>query len=268
MTILEIKNLEYSYQDKKVITNLNLSIEEGSFTTIIGNNKSGKTTLIKLICGLLDSKNSITIQDNRANTRPLSNNFQFFGVVFSDIENKFLFQDVYQELAFPLENLNLKKEEIEKKIVDIAKEFRNTKLLDKKIEDLTISEKKELLVMISLLHDPKVLVLDHAFSMMNKKTKEKIGRILLEKQKKEKLTIILTTTNLEEIIDSDYTYVIHNGQIIMEGKPLMLLREDKILNRVGLELPFMIDLSQKLKFYELLTEEITDMDRMVNALWK
>ena len=79
---------------------------------------------------------------------------------------------------------------------------------------------------------------------------------------------VVTTTNLEEIIDSDYTYVLNNGNIIMEGQPLSILREESILNRAGLELPFMIDLSLKLEFYELLNEEITDMDRMVDTLWK
>ena len=59
-----------------------------------------------------------------------------------------------------------------------------------------------------------------------------------------------------------------NGEIIMEGKPSSVLREEKILNRIGLELPFMIDLSLKLEFYELLDNEITDMDRMVDTLWK
>ena len=54
----------------------------------------------------------------------------------------------------------------------------------------------------------------------------------------------------------------------MEGKPSSVLREEKILNRIGLELPFMIDLSLKLEFYELLDDEITDMDRMVDTLWK
>ena len=97
---------------------------------------------------------------------------------------------------------------------------------------------------------------------------QKIQKILSERIERDKLTVILTTTNLNEIISSDYTYVLNNGEIIMEGKPSSVLREEKILNRIGLELPFMIDLSLKLEFYELLDDEITDMDRMVDTLWK
>ena len=171
-------------------------------------------------------------------------------------------------MAFPLENLNIPVPKIEEKILEVAKEFGITKFLDRKIENLTNSEKQELLIAIALLHDPKVLLLDNAFSMMNKKTKQKIEKILIERIERDKLTVILTTTNLNEIISSDYTYVLNNGDIIMEGKPSSILREEKILNRIGLELPFMIDLSLKLEFYELLDDEITDMDRMVDTLWK
>lgn len=268
MKILEIKNLNHSYQSKKVIDNLSLSIEEGSFTSIVGGNKSGKTTLIKLICGLLDSKDSIVARYTYVDNKRIHDNSKFFGVTFSDGNNKFLFTDVYKEMVFPLENLNIQINEIEKKVLSIAKDFGNTKLLDKKIEDLTNSEKQELLIMISLLHDPKVLLLDNAFSMMNKKTKDKVLKVLRKFINEKKLTVILATTNLEEIIDSDYTYVLNSGSIVMEGMPLSILKEEKVLNRVGLELPFMIDLSLKLEFYELITEEITDIDRMVNTLWK
>jgi len=268
MKILEIKNLNYSYKDKKVIDNLSLTIEEGSFTTIVGNNKSGKTTLIKLICGLLDSKESIIAGYTYIDNKRIHDNSKLFGVSFSDINNKFLFKDVYKEMAFPLENLNIKPVDIEKRILTIAKEFSNTKILDKKIENLTNSEKQELLIMISLLHNPKILLLDNSLSMMNKETKTKVLKVLRKYIEENKLTIILATTNLEEIIDADYTYVLNKGNIVMEGKPLSVFREETILNRVGLELPFMIDLSLKLEFYELLTEEITDMDRLVDTLWK
>ena len=104
--------------------------------------------------------------------------------------------------------------------------------------------------------------------MMNKKTKEKIISILKHRVKKDQLTVILTTMNLEDILDSNYTYVLNQGNIVMEGVPLNILKEEKLLSQVGLELPFMIDLSLKLKFYELIKEIITDMDGMVNTLWK
>ncbi len=265
---LEINNLQFSYPGKEVFRGLSLTVEEGTFTTFIGNNQSGKTTLIKLICGLLDGQKSIVAGYAYVNNQRIHDNSRFFGVVFSDVDGKFLFDNVYKEMAFPLENLNIPVDQIENKVIEIAKEFGITEMLDKKIEDLTTSEKQELLIAISLLHDPKVLLLDNAFSMMNQKAKEKILEILKARIKKDHLTVILTTMNLEEILDSDYTYVLNNGNIVMEGAPLKILKEERLLNQVGLELPFMIDLSLKLEFYDLITGVITDMDRMVDTLWK
>lgn len=268
MKILEIKNLNFSYNDKQVFNNLNLIVEEGSFTTIVGNNKSGKTTLVKLMCGLLDSKESIIAGYSYVDSKKIHDNSVVFGVVFSDTNNKFLFENVYKEMAFPLENLNIPADEIEKRIIEVARKFSNLNLLDKKIEDLTNSEKQEVQIMISLLHKPKILLLDNCFTMMNKKTKNKILKVLQSYIKDNNLTIILTLTNLEDILTSTYTYVLNKGNIIMEGNPISILREESILNKAGLELPFMIDLSLKLEFYELLDTEITDMDRMVDTLWK
>lgn len=268
MKILEIKNLQFSYEDKPIFNNLNLTIEEGNFVSIIGNNKSGKTTLIKLLCGLLDSKNSVVAGYSYIDSKRVYDNSKFFGVVFSNVNNKFLFSDVYKEMAFPLENLNYKAVDIENKILTIAKEFGNTKMLDKKTQDLTNSEKQELLIMIALLHEPKILLLDNCFSMMNKKTSTKVLKILKKYVVNNKLTVIHATTNLEEILDSDYTYVLNKGKIVMEGLPSSILKQDMILNRVGLELPFMIDLSLKLEFYGLIDTEFTDMNRLVEVLWK
>ena len=165
-------------------------------------------------------------------------------------------------------NKNGQKNRFEKIIIETAKKFSNLSLLDKKIEDLTNSEKQEVQIMISLLHKPKILLLDNCFTMMNKTTKNKILKVLQNYIKEDKLTIILTSTNLEDTLMSNYTYVLNKGNIIMEGSPISVLREESILNRAGLELPFMIDLSLKLEFYELLETEIIDMDRMIDTLWK
>lgn len=266
--ILEIKNLNYKYGKTTIFNNFNLSIEEGKYITIAGNNTSGKTTLIKLISGILPSKNSITVGYSYIDNNKIHAHSKDFGVVFGNELNNFLFEDVYKEMAYPLENLNIDIKEIEEKILEIASLFKINKLLDKKTTDLINSEKQVLLIAISLLHSPKILLLDNAFSMMDRKTKEQVKKVLKDYQIKNNLTIIQTTTNLEDSIGTDYLYIMNDGDIIIEGEPLTVLREDTILNRLGLSLPFMVDLSLKLEFYELLENIETDLDRMVNTLWK
>lgn len=266
--ILEIKSLSYTYNKTTIFQNFNLKIEEGSYIGIAGSNASGKTTLIKLIAGILPSKNSITLGYSYIENNRIQDHSKELGVVFGSQLNSFLFKDVYKEMAFPLENLNTDPKEIERKILEIAALFETSHLLDKKTGDLTNSEKQQVLLMIALLHKPKILLLDNAFSMMDRKTKTKVKKALKKYHDEHKLTIILTTTNLEDTIDTDYLYILHEGNIVMEGEPLVVFREDGLINRLGLSLPFMADLSLKLEFYELLTGIETDMNRMVDNLWK
>ncbi len=266
--ILEIRNLNYQYGKTTIFKDFNLSVKEGSYIGIAGNNTSGKTTLIKLITGILPSKNTITIGYSYVDNNRIQDHSKELGVVLGNNLTAFLFEDVYKEMAFPLENLNKETTEIENKILEITKLFGISKLLDKRTEDLTNSEKQEVLLAISLLHQPKILLLDNAFSMMTSKAKQKIKKALKEYQKKYNLTIILTTTNLEDTLDTDYLYILNDGNIVVEGEPLVVLKEDTLLSRLGLSLPFMVDLSLKLEFYELIKGIETDMDRMVNGLWK
>ncbi len=85
---------------------------------------------------------------------------------------------------------------------------------------------------------------------------------------KESITFIMTITNLEYSLDSDYLYIIDGSNIVLEGIPFDVLLNDNIINKLGLELPFMFDLSIKLNDYELLDEIVLDMDRMIDKLWK
>jgi len=245
-----------------------MKIKEESFTCIAGNNTSGKTTLIKLISGELSSTESITIGYSYLNSNRLYDHSTEMGVMFGDRLNSFLFDDVYKEMAFSLENLNINPKEIESRILEVAKFFDINRLLDKKTIDLTNSERQTILIAIALLHKPKILLLDNPFSMMDISTKNKIKNKLKEYKEKNKLTIILATVNLDDTVDADYLYIINKGNVVVEGAPLSVFKEDTLLNRLGLSLPFMVDLSLKFQFYEILDGIELDMNRMVDTLWK
>ena len=78
----------------------------------------------------------------------------------------------------------------------------------------------------------------------------------------------MTVSNLEDSLFGDYLYIIKDSEVVLSGEPIKVLENDNIINKTGLELPFMIDLSVKLRDYELITNIETDMDRLVNILWK
>ena len=73
--------------------------------------------------------------------------------------------------------------------------------------------------------------------------------------------------NLELSLYTDSLYIINEGKVALEGKPIDILQKDNIINKIGLTLPFMIDLSVKLRDYDLIDEIETDLDRMIDVLW-
>ena len=108
MYIIEINNLNFDYSGKILFSNLDLKIEKNTFNCLIGNNGCGKTTLLKIMLGLIDSDN-VTI-DNIKLTK--KNKFEIrkkIGCVFENPENNLICETVIEELSFPLNNLNLSK---------------------------------------------------------------------------------------------------------------------------------------------------------------
>ena len=78
----------------------------------------------------------------------------------------------------------------------------------------------------------------------------------------------MMTNNMDIALLSDYIYVFSDSLVLLEGFPLEVLQKDNVLNKLGINLPFMMDLSVKLKDYDLIKDIELDMDRMVDLLWK
>lgn len=266
--IIRIEQLNFNYKRETVFSNFSMSIKEGSFITIAGANKSGKSTLIKLMAGLLPTNNSIILGYSYIDNQKIEDSARQVGVVLADLEIQFLYDNVYQELCFPLENLNYTVEEIEKRVIEVSKMLHIEPLLDKKTENLTTTEKKKICFALAILHKPKILLLDNPFSILTEKDRLTFLSLLKKLNQEDHITIVLATSNLTDALNSDYLYILNKGMIAIEGKPLVVMKEDKLLNQLGLELPFMVDLSLKLQFYDLIDEIIIDLERMVNRLWK
>lgn len=265
---IRIDNLNFAYGTQKIFSHFSLEIEEGKIVSIVGPNNCGKTTLMKLIGGFLPNKDAIVIGYSYLDNEHIKDSAKQIGVVLSDLDHKFLFEDVYQELAFPLENLQYSKEAIQDSIAKLSQELEMEDLLDKKINDLTKEEQQILFFAIALLHKPRILILDQPFSMMNKDRHQKLLNYLKQLNKRDHTTIVLATSNLEDCLIADEMIVLNHGEIYLRGAPLEVMKEDQKLIHLGLELPFMVDLSLKLQFYELLDDIILDMEGMVNTLWK
>lgn len=251
---LEISDLNFSYNKKTIFENLNLKIKEGDFLFITGSTSCGKTTLIKILAGLI--KTNIKTLEKKE-----------IGIVFDNPENFFVAETVKEEISFTLINLKYKKTEIEKKVKEITSLLKIEYLLDYNPHSLSGGEKELVSLAAALINNPKLLLIDGTFAMLDELTKEKIMKLLKKLNKEQKLTIICTTANLEDVLYGKELVLI-DKKVVLKEKIKNAFNDEKIFKKYNLELPFLASLSHKLKYYGLIDKIILNMDKMVNELWK
>jgi len=166
--ILEVNELNHSFNNKIIFDNLQFSIKKSTTNLILGPNSSGKTTLIRLLCGIFKSNNNITVNNVVLNKNNLKEYLLSIGVVFFDDQNKFLFDKVIDELSFPLENLNYSRKSIKNRINEVKEILQLGDIVNKKIEDLTTLEEVKTLIGVSIMHNPKIIFLDNALSKLTR----------------------------------------------------------------------------------------------------
>lgn len=264
--ILEVNNLNYSFGDNIVFDDLQFSIKKSTTNLILGPNSCGKTTLIRCLCGIFPNKDNISVDNINLNKQNLKNYLLSIGVVFFDDPNKFLFNTVLEELSFPLENLNYNRKDISYRIDEVKKILKLNNCINKDIEQLTYFEQAKVLIGVAIMHNPKIIFLDNALNKLNREEIEELFTIF--NKLKEEITICITSSNLEAILSFDNVIVLGNCKTLITGTPKEVLVCDNELSKLGLLIPPMIDLSLKLGFYELLDDIITDVNGMVDKLWK
>ena len=145
---------------------------------------------------------------------------------------------------------------------DIFELFHEEKLIHKK--DLTKIDELKLKILASLNTNKTVFVFFDVLTYLDKDFKERLIRYLKKKKKR----IINYTTDIEETLLLDYLVVLHENKIIMEGKKELVLQEEKILKKLGFNLPFIVELSNGLKYYGVIDKVYFNNEELVNVLWK
>ena len=256
MKIIEVESLNY----KSIFKNFNISIEKNKFTTISGSNLSGKTTLIRILSKKILTNNMVKIDNKYIEEYNISKLAETLRTVIPSDQKTFRENTIKKELEIITNhknNLDYYKE--------LIKLFKLTKYLNYNPNEISQKLKTKVYLVKALLYEPKILIIDDLNYYLNKNDVIEIINML---KTIKNITIVYTTDNLEETVNSDYLYILSSGEIILEGAPLKVLEKDNILNKLGLDLPFMIDLSVKLKDYDLIDSIEQDMDRMVDILWK
>jgi len=263
---LEIHDLAYSFDDRLLFSGLNFKIHSEKTTVIVGSNNSGKTTLAKILGGVCFTEDKIHFGKFVLDAKTIG--MYKKKVSYVDFSNmKFYLGNVYDEIY---SQMDFTKWSIEKKDKQMNKVLYDLDLMSHKDKNISrLSKKNKILLKLAkaLVLSPKVLVLELSDIELNKADKDFIFEIL-EDYKEDGLTIVFATNNSEDILYADRMIVLHKGSIAIEGATNTVLKKDSLLLKLGIELPFMVDLSLKLKFYEVVSKVYLDKKELVDKLWK
>lgn len=265
-----IKNFSYQINDTLLFDNISFNVNEGEFVNIIGKSKCGKSTLSKILTGkiLLNVSNTITVDNmnlSEKNFFYLRNHISFIPDNINDI---FLHNTVYEEITFILKNLNYPHKQISQLVDEYVNLFNIKDIINRSIISLSGGEKYKVALISNIIHNPKYLIIDSDLSMLDNNTREEIYNILLKINYEKKVSIINMIKDLDWITFYGRNIVIHNKSIIVDVFGEDLFKNDKLLNDYDFKFKDIIDLSYKLKLYNLVSKLHIKTEDLVEDLWK
>lgn len=266
--VIVIDNLSYKCGGKVIFNNLSFSLKKGSFTTILGNNGSGKTSLVRLLSGLERYNGSIYITNVLLEKKTRNTILSKIGFVFEDVDTILFSERVIDNLVFHLQCLNYSNDYIIHRVNEISKYLGIEYLLNRCCSDLSGSEKQLVCFACALITGPELLILDNAFSMIADKRKKDLFIFLARINHDFGVTILNITNDIEDSVYGDDILILDNGSVLIHDNKENVYKQEKLLNDLGFDLPFMVSLSNKLSYYDLLDSVIYNMEDMVDLLWK
>ena len=247
--IIEVKDLCFNYEEGvTTIDNISFSVEEGSYTTIIGHNGSGKSTVAKLLAGLLEKKSgAIKIDGIDLTIENLGKIRNRIGIVFQNPDNQFIGSTVRDDIAFGLENHKVAQSEMDAIIEKNASRVNMMKYLDHEPTHLSGGQKQRVAIAGILAMKPKLLIFDEATSMLDPQGKTEIKRVINDIHAESGLTIVSITHDIDEVAGSDNVIVMNEGKIAMQGRPEEVFSDVDKISSLHLDVPFSLKLSNELK---------------------
>lgn len=245
--MIKFEDVSFKYKNEnRILNNLNFTIREGEWISIVGKNAAGKSTILNLMAGIMKpTKGKIIIDDiDTKSKKDFMELRKKIGIVFQNPDNQILFPRVYEDIEFALKNLNF---ENRKERIEEALNFVNMKdFQDKNTYELSLGQKQRINIASVLALKPKYIVLDEPTTMIDSKEKENIYRCLQE-LKKQGYTIIFVTNNINEILLTDKVFILENQQIkhILNKKDI--IDHVNLLEECDIKIPDIIDIVLKLR---------------------
>jgi energy-coupling factor transport system ATP-binding protein len=271
--IVSVKDVSFEYVTEdsrfKAIDNLNLNVNQGEFVVVIGHNGSGKSTLSKnLNAILMPTEGEIYIDDlNTKDEEYLWDIRQTAGMVFQNPDNQIVATIIEEDVAFGPENLGIDPLEIRKRVEEALKSVGMYELRDRQPHLLSGGQKQRVAIAGIIAMKPKCIIFDEATAMLDPSGRKEVMKTIKRLNKEENITILHITHFMEEAVDADRVIVMEKGKKVLEGTPKQVFSKVEKLKKIGLDVPYMTELSKELKEEGLdIDGDILTVDEMVMKL--
>lgn len=233
----------------RAIDGVNLNIEEGQFIAILGHNGSGKSTLAKHINAILTSTEGTMWVDGK-DTKDLEKLWeirQSAGMVFQNPDNQIIGTVVEEDVGFGPENLGVPTEEIWQRVDKSLHAVGMTEYRHHSPNKLSGGQKQRVAIAGVIAMCPKCIVLDEPTAMLDPIGRKEVLHTVEELRKREKVTVILITHYMEEVIGADRVFVMEQGRIVMDGTPREIFSQVDELKKYRLDVPQVTMLAHELR---------------------
>lgn len=272
--ILSLNNVTFSYTpeekgSRNAVENVSFAVQEGEWIAIVGHNGSGKSTIAKLMNGLLyPQQGDVRILREPLSEENLWDSRSQMGMVFQNPDNQFVGATVQDDVAFALENNGVPYEEMVERVHAALKQVKMDNFLDHEPHHLSGGQKQRVAIAGALALKPKLLILDEATSMLDPQGRAEVLQTVQALRAETGLTVLSITHDLEEAMLADRVLFMNDGKKFAEGSPAEIFALGDKLVEFGLDLPFAMKLSKLLQKegVPLMGQHMSE-EELVNDLW-
>ena len=259
MEMIQTEKLVYEYEKRdeegnvigtsRAIDEVDIEAKEGQFIAILGHNVSGKSTLAKhLNAILMPTEGSVWVDGkNTSNPDELWNVRQSAGMVFQNPDNQIIGTVVEEDVGFGPENMGVPTDDIWKRVNDSLEKVGMTAYRYQSPNKLSGGQKQRVAIAGVMAMRPRCIILDEPTAMLDPNGRKEVLEAVRELNRKEKVTVILITHYMEEVIHADRVYVMDSGNVVMQGNPKEIFSQVDTLKAYGLDVPQVTLLAYELK---------------------
>lgn len=259
MEMIQTEKLVYEYEKRdeegnvigtsRAIDGVDVEAKEGQFIAILGHNGSGKSTLAKhLNAILMPTEGSVWVDGkNTSNPDELWNVRQSAGMVFQNPDNQIIGTVVEEDVGFGPENLGVPTDEIWQRVEESLKAVGMIEYRHHSPNKLSGGQKQRVAIAGVVAMEPKCIVMDEPTAMLDPVGRREVLKTVHKLRKQKKVTVILITHYMEEVVDADKIFVMDHGKVVMEGSPKEIFSKVDELKSYRLDVPQVTILADELR---------------------